>query len=81
MGLIRDGNMTGPALQMSLDKMATALDRMVSLVNDLLFVQEMEMIAPTVHAVDLHTALGSVVDDLEERADDNESQSGAEYSR
>jgi len=44
MQLIKKGTMTGPALEMGLEKVSGGLERIVSLVNDLLFVQEMDLL-------------------------------------
>jgi signal transduction histidine kinase len=68
MQLIKSGNMTGPALQMGLDKVGNGLERIVSLVNDLLFVQEMDLIAPTMRSIDLHAILREITQEFEERA-------------
>ena len=57
MQLIKSGNMTGPALQMGLDKVAGGLERIVSLVNDLMFVQEMDLLQPVVRPVNLAAVL------------------------
>ncbi|MEP7284381.1 MAG: ATP-binding protein [Chloroflexota bacterium] len=68
MQLIRSGSMTGPALNMGMDKVAFGLERIVSLINDLLFVQEMDLIEPTVRSINLSTVLQNVVEELEDRA-------------
>lgn len=71
MKLIKSGTMTGPALQMGLDKVASGLERVVSLVNDLLFVQEMDLIEPTLRLVDLPEILSGLVDETESAAKEN----------
>jgi signal transduction histidine kinase len=72
MQLIQSGNMTGPALQMGLSKVGGGLERIVSLVNDLLFVQEMELIEPTVRPVDLPELIKTVAEELETPAANND---------
>jgi signal transduction histidine kinase len=68
MQLIRSGNMMGPALQMGLDKVASGLEQIVSLVNDLMFVQEMDLLEPTVRPVNLSELLANLIDEMEDRA-------------
>jgi signal transduction histidine kinase len=72
MQLIQQGMMTGPALQMSLQKISTNLDRIISLVNDLLFVQEQDLIELSLREVNVRALLEVVVDDLREEANANE---------
>jgi two-component system sensor histidine kinase VicK len=72
MQLIRGGSMSGPVLQMSLEKVGVGLDRMVSLVNDLFFVQEMDLITPVLRATNVNAIVKAVVEDLEDKADDND---------
>ena len=71
MQLIKSGNMTGPALNMALEKVSGGLDRVVSLVNDLLFVQEMDLLEPTIRPVDLPEIVAAVVEDAEDHAQAN----------
>ncbi|NDJ75888.1 MAG: cyclic nucleotide-binding domain-containing protein [Chloroflexi bacterium] len=70
MQLVEKGMMTGPALQMSLGKIRTNLDRVISLVNDLLFVQEQELIEPSLRPVSVRALLDVVADDLRDDAED-----------
>jgi signal transduction histidine kinase len=70
MQLIRGGHMTGAALQSSLEKMSGGLDRLVSLINDLFFLQQMETLEPHFRLVDLKLILEEVLEkakDLAER--------------
>ncbi len=71
MQLIKSGNMTGPALSMALEKVSGGLDRVVSLVNDLLFVQEMDLLEPTIRPVNLPEIVAAVVEEAEDRAQAN----------
>ncbi len=70
MQLVQSGAMAGPALGMALQKISTNLDRIVSLVNDLLFVQEQDLIDPTLRPVSVIALLEVVADDLREEADE-----------
>lgn len=69
MQLVRSGIMTGPALALSLEKIGLGLDRMVSLINDLFFLQEMETIVPRFNKVRLNDLLDEVVDKYREKAE------------
>jgi signal transduction histidine kinase len=71
MQLIKSGNMTGPALNMALEKVSGGLDRVVSLVNDLLFVQEMDLLEPTIRPVNLPEIVATVVEEAEDHAQAN----------
>ncbi|NJL92407.1 MAG: cyclic nucleotide-binding domain-containing protein [Anaerolineae bacterium] len=62
MQLVRSGLMNGPGLQMSLEKIGAGLDRMVSLINDLLFLQQMEGLEARLRRVDLNSILMEVID-------------------
>lgn len=68
MQLMRGGMMVGPALEMGLEKVRGNLDRIISLVNDLLFVQEMQLIEPNLKAVDLRELLNIVSQEVRELA-------------
>ena len=71
MQLIKSGNMPGPALQMALTKVGGGLEKVVSLVNDLLFVQEMDLIEPTMRAVNVSAMLKSLIDEAQAKASEN----------
>ncbi|MBI5960119.1 MAG: cyclic nucleotide-binding domain-containing protein, partial [Chloroflexi bacterium] len=68
MQLVQAGAMAGPALGMALQKISTNLDRVVSLINDLLFVQEQDLIEPSLRPVSLSALLSIVLDDAEDQA-------------
>lgn len=68
MQLIKRGTMTGPALDMGIEKVTNGLERIVSLVNDLLFVQEMDLLEPVMYPVNLKDILSSIVEEAAERA-------------
>jgi CRP-like cAMP-binding protein len=61
MQLVQSGAMTGPAQTMALQKIGTNLDRIVSLVNDLLFVQEQDLIEPNLRPVSLPALIEVVI--------------------
>jgi signal transduction histidine kinase len=61
MQLVRGGHMTGAGLTMSLEKIGTGLDRMVSLINDLFFLQEMDILDPRFKKVQLADLLSEVI--------------------
>lgn len=69
MQLVRSGFMKGPGLQMSIEKIGTNLDRMVSLMNDLLFLQEMEALDPHFREVDLKHILEEVIAKAKENSE------------
>ncbi|HLY24807.1 MAG TPA: cyclic nucleotide-binding domain-containing protein, partial [Aggregatilineales bacterium] len=69
MQLIRRGTLTGSALEMGHERISAGLDRIVSLVNDLLFVQEMELIEPALRAVNLPDVVTTLIEELDERAE------------
>ncbi len=68
MQLLKTGTMTGPALQMGMGKVSDGLERIVSLINDLLFVQEMDLIEPIVRPVNLRQSLQALVDENQDDA-------------
>ncbi|MBN1563643.1 MAG: cyclic nucleotide-binding domain-containing protein [Anaerolineae bacterium] len=69
MQLLQKGLMQGPALAMGLEKVGANLDRIISLVNDLLFVQEIELIEPNLRPVDLPALLDTVIDEVRAKVD------------
>jgi two-component system phosphate regulon sensor histidine kinase PhoR len=62
MQLIRSGLVQGPGLQQTLEKVGSGLDRMVSLINDLFFWQELETLEPHFRRVDLTDVLDEVIE-------------------
>jgi signal transduction histidine kinase len=66
--LMRKGAITGPGLQMGIEKVSSGLERIVSLVNDLLFVQEMDLLEPIIYPVNLTEILSAVAEEAAERA-------------
>lgn len=62
MQLIRSGHMKGAGLQLSLEKIGAGLDRLVSLINDLLFLQEIEVVEPRFRKADIKLILEEVIE-------------------
>jgi signal transduction histidine kinase len=71
MQMIQKGNISGPILTMALEKVGNGLEQIVSLVNDLLFIQEMELIEPIIKPVNLHDIIRRIVEESEDAASDN----------
>lgn len=67
--LIRSQALEGPALPEALGRMSGNLDTITTLVNDILFVYEMEEIVPAFEAVDVGQVLNRVVQDAEAQAE------------
>lgn len=62
--LVKAGMMTGPALNMAIDKINFSFNRIISLVNDLLFVQEMDLLDFGFSKVDLREVFDEVMEQL-----------------
>jgi signal transduction histidine kinase len=72
MQFIKNGTINGAALNMAHERIGNGLEQVVSLVNDLLFVQEMDLIEPALRPVDLASIIERIVDDTEDDAFANE---------
>jgi|GEM_PF-186825 len=68
MQLIRAGHMEGAGLQMSLGKIGENLDRLVSLINDLFFLQEVDVVEPHFQDVKLTELVLELKEKLAEKA-------------
>ncbi len=70
MNLIQLGHMEGAALKMALDKVEAGIDNVISLINDLLFVQEMDTVIaePTRRPVDVGELIFELVSGEQDRA-------------
>jgi signal transduction histidine kinase len=79
MQFIKSGMVTGPALTMAHDKIGAGLEKIVTLVNDLLFVQEMDLIEPALKSVDLKEIIDTITENTEDDADDNEVEVKVEF--
>ncbi len=71
MQMIQKGTISGPVLSMALEKVGNGLEKIVSLVNDLLFIQEMDLIEPTIKPVNLRDIVQHMVEESEDAAADN----------
>ncbi len=72
--LIHKGSLTAGALQNALEAMTRNVQEIISLVNDILFLQEMEIILPDLQAVDLAILVKAQIDLLKGRAAQNNVQ-------
>lgn len=68
MQLVRSGVMAGPALGKALQKIGTNLDRVISLVNDLLFLQGQDLIEPVLRPVSLSALVEIIIDEVVDEA-------------
>jgi len=68
---IQSGKLEGEAFRGALDTVSRNIHQIVSLVNDILFLQEMDLILPKFQAVNLAEVLKTVVRDLEGAASQN----------
>jgi signal transduction histidine kinase len=69
MQLLTSGMMDGPEFGEGLEKVSASLDRIITLVNDLLFVQQMETIEPNLRPVNVSELLRSVLEELRDEID------------
>jgi signal transduction histidine kinase len=69
--MVRNGNLEDSARYFAMDTVARNLQQIISLVNDILFLQEVELVLPEMHAQDLgeivNAALGKVELEAEKR--------------
>ncbi len=68
---IRLGMLKGDELAQALNVIVNSTDSIVRLINNILFLQELELIPPTLEPVDMHQLLHSLVDALQTRAAEN----------
>lgn len=66
--LLQNGALTGPALQSALEAVARNVQQIVSLVNDILFLQEIELVLPDFQPVDLGALAAGVLEQYQEKA-------------
>jgi signal transduction histidine kinase len=69
--IMRLGLVQGDTLNEALDTVLRNLQQIITLINDILFLQEMELILPEFQKVDIGTAVASAVEDQRERAKKN----------
>ncbi len=66
--MARKSALRGEALEVALDTVARNVQQIVSLVNDILFLQEVELVLPEKHPTDVAHLAASAVDLMRERA-------------
>ncbi|MBI3761314.1 MAG: cyclic nucleotide-binding domain-containing protein [Chloroflexi bacterium] len=71
MQFIRSGALQGDALNAALETVAKNIATVVRLVNDILFLQEMDLIAPAFKPVDVGAVAAAAVEELRARATEN----------
>ncbi len=70
--MTRSGKLEGEALAAALETVSHNLQEIISLTNDILFLQEMELILPEFQPTDIGRVVASVVEKFRSRADANE---------
>lgn len=70
--LLQKGIMTGDQLSSGIETVARNVQQIATLVNDILFLQEMELVLPDFQAVDINEVARQVVDRYGKRASDRE---------
>ncbi len=66
--VLKKGMLQGDQLQETVETITRAVDRIVTLTNDILFLQEVELVLPEFQAVDIVKVVAAVVKKYEERA-------------
>ncbi len=66
--LLQSGALSGEPLQAALSTVARNIERIVALVNDILFLQEIELVLPDFQAVDMVQIARAVVEQYSQRA-------------
>ena len=69
--MARQRMLDGEALDMAIDTVSRNVQQIVSLVNDILFLQEVELVLPELHPTDMGKVVSSAVDIIREKADQN----------
>jgi len=68
--MLQKGLMSGPQLTAGVETVARSVQQIVALVNDILFLQEMELVLPEFQAVDMHEVAGRVLEHYRSKAQD-----------
>lgn len=71
MDMVRFQNIQGEMLQMALDTVANNLQQIIGLVNNILFLQEMEIILPSFITVDVGTVVAAIMEKQRTQAEKN----------
>lgn len=66
--MLQKGLMSGDQLTAGIDTVARNVQQIATLVNDILFLQEMELVLPAFQAVDMHEVAGHVIDQYKAKA-------------
>jgi signal transduction histidine kinase len=67
--MVRKQLLEGPALDMALETVARNVQQIISLVNDILFLQEVELVLPEKDPVDIGSLVSSAVEQMRESAE------------
>jgi signal transduction histidine kinase len=67
--MARQKMIDGEALDLAIDTVSRNVQQIVSLVNDILFLQEVELVLPEMHPTDMGKVVTAAVDIMQERAD------------
>ncbi|HEY5729599.1 MAG TPA: ATP-binding protein [Anaerolineales bacterium] len=68
--MVQNGAMSGDQLPAGIEAISRNVSQIVSLVNDILFLQEMDLVLPDFQAVDMNLIARSVVDSYQSKAAD-----------
>ncbi len=66
--MVQERSLDEDAVQMALDTVARNVERIVSLVNDILFLQEVEIVLPEMHPTDMGDVVTSSVEEYRKQA-------------
>ena len=69
---IRQGKLQGEALDAALDTVSRNLKTIIALINDILFLQEMDFILPEFQLIDIGEVMAAVIKSCRSRADQNQ---------
>jgi signal transduction histidine kinase len=69
LNILKKGMLSGEQLNMAMDAVERNVSQIVSLVNDILFLQEIELVLPEFQAVDMVQVTDAVVDKLRKKAE------------
>ncbi len=70
--MARNKMLEGEALEMAIDTVSRNVGQIVSLVNDILFLQEVELVLPELHPTDMGKVVSTAVEVVREKADLNQ---------
>ena len=73
MGLLQGQDLDGDAQMAALESVSRNIQQIVSLVNDILFLQEMDLILPNFQKIDLKQMVETIIDKYHDKAKENRS--------